>query len=67
MGITLFIYSEAADAIPDHSAPHSAVVLLGQNILWVCFISVFVNEVVKKIDRARYPHSKPLDAEAAVN
>lgn len=55
MGISLFLYIDYANGVPDESAPHTGVVLLGQNILCVTFISIFVTEVAKRIDRARYP------------
>lgn len=61
MGITLFANSDYANAVPEHAAPHTAVVLLGQNILYVTFISMFVNEVAKKIDKARHPHKDEVD------
>lgn len=61
MGISLFSYSDYANAIPDHAAPHTAVVMLGQNILAVTFISMFVNEIAKKIDKARHPHKDEVE------
>eukprot|EP01127_Copromyxa_protea_P014531 TRINITY_DN406_c0_g1_i3.p1 TRINITY_DN406_c0_g1~~TRINITY_DN406_c0_g1_i3.p1 ORF type:complete len:186 (-),score=29.89 TRINITY_DN406_c0_g1_i3:79-636(-) len=56
MGISLFHYEDWANSLPVSAAPHKAVILLGQNILAVTFISIFMTEVLKKIERSKYPH-----------
>jgi hypothetical protein len=57
MGVSLFMYSDYANAVPDAAAPHTGVILLGQNILYVTVIAIFVTELAKRIDRARYPQT----------
>lgn len=52
MAFSLFV-GEGASTLDEVQAPHTAVILLGQNILYVTLICIVVNEVAKRIDGAR--------------
>lgn len=53
MAFSLFV-GDWADNLPEETVAHTAVVLLGQNILWTTLISVCVNELAKKYDARQH-------------
>eukprot|EP01126_Amoeba_proteus_P023287 TRINITY_DN2341_c0_g3_i9.p1 TRINITY_DN2341_c0_g3~~TRINITY_DN2341_c0_g3_i9.p1 ORF type:complete len:283 (+),score=28.50 TRINITY_DN2341_c0_g3_i9:122-970(+) len=60
MGISLFM-SDVGSLVPPSAVPHTAVVLLGEDILITTVFTLFLTESLKKIDRLR--SSQPIKEE----
>eukprot|EP01126_Amoeba_proteus_P008044 TRINITY_DN1294_c0_g1_i4.p1 TRINITY_DN1294_c0_g1~~TRINITY_DN1294_c0_g1_i4.p1 ORF type:complete len:234 (-),score=23.10 TRINITY_DN1294_c0_g1_i4:152-853(-) len=51
MGVTLFS-RDTGSILPDSAVPHTAVVLLGQDILITTVFTLFITELLKRVDRS---------------